>query len=123
MKFTVTKASKSLKIIYLLIIKLEGKKLVKIGITSRRLEDRVCEILKSIYKRYRIFPYCKPKRFTKLANAYKKEQKLLEVFKNKAKRTDLIFNGSTECFEISEELALREYDKVCKASKTRRYSK
>ncbi len=49
-------------ILYVLVIELEDKELVKVGVTCRdKVEDRVAEILVSIWKRYRIFPRCKPK--------------------------------------------------------------
>jgi hypothetical protein len=55
-------------ILYVLIIRLEDKELIKIGVTQRdKVEDRVAEILISIWKRYRIFPECYPKRFRKVS--------------------------------------------------------
>ena len=47
-------------ILYLVYFELDGKQLVKIGVTARTIEERVSEILISIFKKYREFPYCKP---------------------------------------------------------------
>ena len=48
-----TKADKTKNgILYVILIELEGKPLVKIGVTHRSIEDRVVEILTSIFKRY-----------------------------------------------------------------------
>ena len=39
-------------IVYVLLFELEGKTLIKIGVTTRSIEERVAEILVSIFQRY-----------------------------------------------------------------------
>lgn len=99
-------------IVYLLEFDLEDKKLIKIGITSRKIEERVCEILTSIWKRYRIFPKCYVKRYRKYDKPADVERQLhrqLEEFRYKTKYS---FSGSTEFFEVDLVTAVELYDAV-----------
>lgn len=72
-------------IVYLLVVRLEdGTEAYKIGITTRDISDRVEEILTSIWKKLRYYPYCKPKRYRSTENYFEKEQaihKELEEFR------------------------------------------
>jgi hypothetical protein len=112
----VTKNSQRLEedsgILYLVHFKLDDKDLVKIGVTSRNIEDRVSEILVSIFKKYREFPYCRPKRFRKTGNVYEKEALLHEHFKEYNYKTNKKFSGSTEFFDIPLEEVVEVYEKL-----------
>lgn len=83
-------------ILYLLILEINGTEVYKIGVTGRSVEDRVSEILLSFYTKYRYFPYCKPKRFRKIPNAYRTEADLLDYFKEYKYNSKYKFSGSTE---------------------------
>jgi hypothetical protein len=88
-------------IVYVLEIDLEGKKLVKVGLTQRpRVEDRVCEILVSIWKRYRVFPQCTVKRYRSFDNPAAIEKRLHKELKEFRYETKFSFSGSTEFFDV-----------------------
>lgn len=103
-------------ILYVILIELEGKPLVKIGVTHRRIEDRVSEILVGIFKKYREFPYCKPKRFKVTSNTYEKEKTLHKHFSEYRYQPSKKFGGSTEFFDIPLEDVVEVYDKLLPAS-------
>jgi|WetSurMetagenome_2_1015567.scaffolds.fasta_scaffold09758_3 hypothetical protein len=89
--------------VYVLLIDLENTTVVKIGVTARpKIEDRVCEVLKSIYTRYRYFPYTYTKRFTQTTDIYAKEADLHYHFNNVRYTPDKPFDGSTEIFMIKD---------------------
>lgn len=102
-------------IVYLLEIHMEEKILVKIGITSRpKIEDRVTEILVSIFKSYRYFPYLRPKRFTKTSDIMTKEAMLHKYFEERRYITEHKWGGSTEVFDIPLDEAVEVYERVLK---------
>lgn len=101
-----------LGILYLVYFELDGKQLVKIGVTSRTIEERVAEILVSIFKKYREFPYCRPKRFRKTGNVYEKEAKLHEYFKEYNYEPAKKFSGSTEFFDIPLDDVVKVYENL-----------
>lgn len=110
----VEKIVKPSGIVYLLEFTLEDKKLIKIGMTTRRIEDRVCEILVSIWKRYRVFPSCYVKRYSAFNNPADIEKRLhreLDRFRYKTRYT---FSGHTEFFEVDIVSAVSLYDEVKK---------
>lgn len=98
--------------LYLVLFELEGKELVKIGVTSRNIEDRVAEILVSIFKKYREFPRAYPKRFRKVPNVYEKEAMLHKHFKDLNYKTEKKFSGSTEFFEVPLDDAVVVYESL-----------
>lgn len=108
-----TKLVKPDGILYILYIDLEDKELVKVGVTTRdKVEDRVCEILTSIWKRYRIFPKCYVKRFSKVEDVFGKEadmHKKLDEFRYECKHK---FSGSTEMFLVDKDLVIEVYNEV-----------
>jgi hypothetical protein len=112
----ITRSTSSIKddegILYLVLFELEGRPLVKIGVTARNIEDRVSEILVSIFKKYREFPYCKPKRFRKTDNVYGKEAILHNYFKDFQYCTEQKFSGSTEFFDIPLDTAVEVYERL-----------
>lgn len=99
-------------ILYVVVFELEGKSLVKIGVTSRNIEDRVTEILTGIFKKYREFPYCRPKRFRKTDKAYEKEAILHKQFAEYSYTPEHKFGGSTEFFDVSLELVVSAYEEL-----------
>jgi hypothetical protein len=115
-KFKVTKekvsAGEDPGILYLVYFELEGKALVKIGVTGRTIEERVSEILVSIFKKYREFPYCRPKRFKKTSDVYEKEAQLHKYFEKYNYKFAKKFSGSTEFFEVDLNLVVEAYEKL-----------
>ena len=99
-------------ILYILLVELEGKSLVKIGVTTRTIEDRVIEILLDIFKKYREFPYCRPKRFRNTSDIYKKEKTLHQLFNANRYITAKKFSGHTEFFDIPLEVAVAAYENL-----------
>lgn len=97
-------------LLYLVQFDLDGKELVKIGVTSRSIEERVSEILVSIFKKYREFPYCRPKRFRKTSDAYEKEALLHEYFRDYNYQPAKKFSGSTEFFDIPLDQVVEAYE-------------
>ena len=97
-------------ILYLVQFDLEGKPLVKIGVTSRTIEERISEILISIFKQYREFPYCRPKRFRKTSDAYEKEAGLLNYFKEYKYATKKKFSGSSEFIDAPLDEVVKVYE-------------
>jgi hypothetical protein len=116
MKFTVNSKSPKLGedtgILYLVLFELDGKQLVKIGVTTRAIEDRVSEILVSIFKKYREFCYCRPKRFTKTTNMFEKEATLHRYFKKYKYTPVKPFSGSSEFFDIPLDDAVAAYERL-----------
>jgi len=101
-------------ILYLVHFNLEDKDLVKIGVTSRPIEERMAEVLKSIFKQYREFPFCRPKRFRKTADVYEKEASLLKHFKNYSYTTEKKFSGSTEFVDAPLDEVVVVYEELVK---------
>ncbi len=101
-------------IVYVLSIELEDKMLIKVGRTSRNVEDRVSEILISIWKKYRVFPKCYVKRYRQAKDACKLETALHQALHKYRYKTKHKFSGHTEMFEVSLGKATRLYDKLGK---------
>lgn len=101
-------------ILYLVHFRLEDKDLIKIGVTARTVEERVAEILVSIFKKYRFFPYTYPKRFRVTSDVYEKEAILHKYFKEHNYVTSKVFSGSTEFFDVPIDTAVRVYENLLK---------
>lgn len=100
-------------IVYLLQIELDERTVVKIGVTSRmKIQDRVLEILGSLFIAYRVFPRIYPKRFTKTTEIYKKETMLHRYFADRQYTPEKVFSGCTECFDITLDEAVAVYERV-----------
>jgi hypothetical protein len=104
-------------ILYVLLFELEGKTLVKIGVTTRSIEERVAEILVSMFTKYRMFPYCYPKRFRTTEDIFGKEKKLHKMFEEHKHVTSKKFSGYTEFFDVDVDEVVKEYDKLIKVKK------
>lgn len=105
-------------ILYLVHFNLEDKDLVKIGVTSRSIEERMSEILVSIFKQYRMFPYCRPKRFRKTGDAYQKEASLLSHYSNYCYTPEKKFSGSTEFIDFPLDDIVATYEELLKGDIT-----
>ena len=111
--FTITNDTTEVKnILYLLEIDLDDKKVLKFGITSRKIEDRVCEILTSVFKSYRYFPRIYPKRFRRVENNYEKEQQILSYLSEYKYVSEQSFGGHTELVEMDLDIAVSLYEQV-----------
>jgi hypothetical protein len=100
-------------ILYVLLIHLDDRDLVKIGISSRlKIEERVAEIAISIFKKYRYFPYIYPKRFTKVPTPLDKEADLHRYFREYAYVSKHAFGGYTELFDLPLDVVVDTYDKL-----------
>lgn len=115
------KASK-VGILYILVFDIEGKQLVKIGITKRRMEDRVLEILLAIFQKYRVFPKCDPRRFTRTDDYAAKEKQLHKLFKDRSYRPSKKFGGYTEFFDVPVDEVCAAYDAIVEKKKPRKKS-
>lgn len=101
-------------VVYVLEIELNGVNLIKIGMTTRLVEERVCEILTSIWKKYRVFPRCVVHRFTKVPNPLDIEVKLHGIFKGDRYKVEKSFSGSTEIFLLDVQVVKDKYDELVK---------
>ena len=111
--FTITNNIDSIRnILYVLEIDLDDKKVIKIGVTSRKIEDRVCEIVTSIFKTYRYFPKVYPKRFRKVEDNLDKEQFLLKYLEEYKYASDNSFGGHTELVMMDLDLVADLYDRL-----------
>jgi hypothetical protein len=99
-------------ILYIVHFHIDDKDLIKIGVTGRTIEDRVSEILVSIFKTYRFFPYALPKRFRKTSDAYEKEAILHKHFKSRNYKTSKPFSGSTEFFDVPLDEVVKVYENL-----------
>jgi len=105
-------------ILYLLHIKLEDKDLVKVGVTCRdKIEDRVEEILRAIFVKYRYYPFCYPKRFRKIESVYDKEAQLHKLLEEYKYETNCKFSGCTEFFDIPLDEAVAKYEELLNEAK------
>ncbi len=116
MRIKVSKDKENLEedigVLYVVYFRLGDKDLVKIGVTGRTVVERVSEVLVSIFKKYREFPYCRPKRFRKTGNAYENEALLHEYFKDSNYTPTKIFSGSTEFFEVPLDEVVNVYENL-----------
>lgn len=101
--------------LYILVLHLEDKELIKVGITQRaKIEDRVSEILVGIFKKYRMFPYCKPKKFTTVEEVFKKEAEMHKYLDQYRYKTEHVFGGCTEIFHVGLDVVLDAYERLIK---------
>ena len=100
--------------LYLLDMEVEGKKIRKIGITSKDIKDRLVGIATSIFSCYRYFPYIYPKRFRKVDNALVKEQKILEYMKEYKWESSKRWGGFSECLDVDLDILVGVYESVVK---------
>jgi hypothetical protein len=99
-------------IVYLLELVVDDEKVQKIGITTRKIEDRVVEILSSHFQVFRHYPYCYPKRFKSTTNIMMREAKLLSVFSNEKFTPSKQFSGSTELIKADLDTVVQVYEYI-----------
>ena len=106
-----SKVAKDKGILYILSICLEDEDIVKVGVTCRnRVEDRIEEILRSIFKVYRYYPYCYPKRFRTVDNVYEKEARLHKQLEDYKYSVNKAINGYTEFFKVDLNVVVKMYE-------------
>ena len=98
--------------LYLLHMEIEGKKVCKIGITSKKIEDRLQGIVMSFFSKYRYTPWIYPKRFRKIDSALVKEQKILEYMKEYKWQSEKQWGGWTETLDVELDVLVGVYEKV-----------
>lgn len=104
-------------ILYVLIVELEDKELIKVGVTCRdKLDDRLAEIVLSIWKKYRWIPRTYAKRFRKTDDVYGKEAELHRLLDEYRYETQYKFSGSTEMFDVCVDKVVELYEKVISKS-------
>ena len=108
------KTNDARSILYLLDMELDGKKVRKIGITSKSIEQRLTGIATSVFSKYRYFPYIYPKRYRKVDSALVKEQMILEYMKEYKWVSEKEFGGYTEMLDVELDVLVGVYEKVVK---------
>lgn len=103
-------------IVYLLVIRLEDDtEVYKIGVTTRKIQERVGEILASFWTQYRYFPYCKPKRFRSTNDIFEKEAKIHKELAEFSYEFDKKFGGSSEFFSgVALDKVIEIYERIVK---------
>lgn len=101
-------------ILYVLVVRLDcGTEVYKVGVTKRKIEERVAEILTSFWRSYRYFPYCYPKKFGATEEVYSKEAKMHKELEEFSYKFDKSFGGHTEFFSgIPLDVLLEKYESV-----------
>ena len=88
-------------ILYLIEMDVDGKRVVKIGLTRRpTIDDRLAEIALAHFKAYRQINYMRPKRFRKTSNVLQKEQLLLA------------FGGHSELVDVDIMEVVQKYEEI-----------
>ena len=101
-------------IVYLLDMELEGKKIRKIGITSKKIEERLQGIAMSIFSKHRYVPYIKPVKYQKVVNALAMEQKILKYMEEYKWTSEKQWGGCTETLDVELDILVDVYEKVQK---------
>ena len=105
-------------VVYLLEITVEGEKYVKVGVTTRDIEARMCEIAISCWKQYRYMPHIYSKRYRKTTEIYKKESEILDSLKEYRAEPDKKISGHTEMHKVDLDCAVQVYEEVLKGSRS-----
>lgn len=108
--YTVDKESKSK--LYIMRFCIDGSIIHKVGVTTRKPEERLVEILLSFYKAHRYIPKCDIKRFKEVDDVFGKESMLHSTLKEYKYSAEKKFSGCTEMFINIDEFTLLElYDR------------
>ena len=100
-------------ILYLIEMDVDGKRVVKIGLTRRpTIDDRLAEIALAHFKAYRQINYMRPKRFRKTSNVLKKEQLLLGYFSSRRFVSEKPFTGHTELIDVDIAEVVQKYEEI-----------
>lgn len=101
-------------IVYLLEMTIEGDKYVKVGVTTRDIEVRMCELAVSCWKQYRYMPHIYSKRHRKTQHIYEKEAEILKILEEYRAEPDKKVQGHTELHRVDLECAVMVYESVLK---------
>ncbi len=83
----------------------------KIGITTRRIEDRMMELSVDHFRVYRYMPMMYPKKFTKTSCYFQMETELHQMYAAHRYYPDQKIDGGTELFTIpDEDKLLKDYE-------------
>jgi hypothetical protein len=98
-------------LVYILKVQLsDGQILYKIGVTKdKRHMDRMLEVLKGFFVKYRYIPFTSIKRFRVFPDAYEVERLLHSKYKDLQYCFDKKFCGCTEFFTINDEQELLDF--------------
>ena len=100
-------------ILYLIEMDVDGKRVVKIGLTRRpTIDDRLAEIALAHFKVYRQINYMRPKRFRKTSNVLQKEQLLLGYFSSRKYTSEKPFTGHTELVDVDIMEVVQKYEEI-----------
>ena len=100
-------------ILYLIEMDVDGKRVVKIGLTRRpTIDDRLAEIALAHFKAYRQINYMRPKRFRKTSNVLQKEQLLLAYFADRKYESALPFGGHSELVDVDIMEVVQKYEEI-----------
>lgn len=104
--------------VYILQLEIEGEQYLKIGVSSRPVQQRTCEILTSLWHRLRYFPKCYVKRYTSMVNPYDFEAEIHQSLNQYRVTLPFKFDGSTELFGgVDLEYVTDLYDEMTKVRK------
>ena len=96
-------------IVYLLDMEVDDVRVVKIGVTRRKIWERVVEITTSYFHKYRYFPRVKPMKFSKANGYFAVETMLHRYFREMKYWAKEQFMGSNELFKVDEEVVKTAY--------------
>ena len=100
-------------ILYLIEMDVDGKRVVKIGLTRRAtIDERLAEIALAHFKAYRQINYMRPKRFRKTCDVLKKEQLLLGYFAARKYNSEKHFCGCTELVDVDIMEVVQKYEEI-----------
>ena len=111
MKNKKSSVDKDANLVYILKVQLAtGQVLYKIGVSKeKRHMDRMMEVLKDFFIKYRYVPFTSMKRFRVFPDAYEVERIMHQQYKEYRYTFDKKFCGSTEFFTIENESELLEF--------------
>ena len=114
MKLERTLYKESLRRVYLLDITFKsGMKVIKIGVSSGKSSlDRMLQIQRDYYNKYRVTFICNIKRDRAVEDAFKAETALHKFFQDYKYTPKIAFDGSTELFCIYPEAAVEALEYI-----------
>ena len=100
-------------IVYLLVMDLDERQVIKIGMTKRkRVDDRVAEILLAMWHKYRYIPRTVVARYSTVDKPLDMEQELLRYFSEYSVDMEHSFGGSKEFIQHDIALVKEKYDEL-----------
>ena len=100
-------------IVYLLVMELDERQVIKIGMTKRkRVDDRLSEILLAMWHKYRYIPRTIVARYSTVDRPLDMEQELLLHFSEYSVDMEHSFGGSKEFIQHDISLVKEKYDEL-----------